>query len=79
MKEIEKEILNKSIIIGCTLSKAILSEEIYNKQFDVIFIDEASMAYIPYCIFFASLAKKRIVFFGDFTTPTYCTGRNRTI
>jgi superfamily I DNA and/or RNA helicase/ssDNA-binding Zn-finger/Zn-ribbon topoisomerase 1 len=66
MKEIEKEILNKSIIIGCTLSKAILSEEIYNKQFDVIFIDEASMAYIPYCIFFASLAKKRIVFFGDF-------------
>lgn len=64
----EKLLVTQASIVACTLSKATISPIIYDlRSFDAVFIDEASMAYIPHCLFAASwLATKRIAFFGDF-------------
>jgi len=62
----EKELLKKAKIIGCTLSKATISSDIFNRKFDAVLLDEASMAYIPHCLFASGLALERIAFYGDF-------------
>ena len=66
--EKEKLLVTQAYVVGCTLSKATISPVIYDMRcFDAVFIDEASMAYIPHCLFAAGwLARKRIAFFGDF-------------
>lgn len=53
-------------VVGCTLSKAAIAEEIINRRFDAVIVDEASMASIPSCYYAAGLAKKRVAIFGDF-------------
>ncbi len=62
----ESELVKKAMIVGCTLSKAAIAQEIYERKFDAVVIDEASMAYIPHCAYAATLAQKRIAIFGDF-------------
>lgn len=52
-------------VIGTTLAKAALDASIYEKEYDLIIIDEVSMAYIPQVAFAISLGKKAIVC-GDF-------------
>lgn len=66
IQAMEKELVKKARIIGCTLSKATISPDIYNRRFDAVLLDEASMAYIPHCLFASSLAIERIAVFGDF-------------
>lgn len=60
------ELIKKAMVVGCTVSKATIADELYTRRFDAVIIDEASMAYIPHCTFAATLAKKRIAIFGDF-------------
>lgn len=64
----EKLLVTQASIVGCTLSKATISFVIFDlRSFDAVLIDEASMAYIPHCLFAAGwLSNKRIAFFGDF-------------
>lgn len=64
----ESELIKKAEVVGCTFSKATIAKEVYQRQnsFDAVVIDEASMAYIPHCFFVATLAKRRILIFGDF-------------
>ncbi|WP_243292189.1 AAA domain-containing protein [Bacillus sp. FJAT-47783] len=52
-------------VIGTTLAKAASDPIIYEKDFDVIIVDEASMAYIPQAAFAATLGKRSIIC-GDF-------------
>ncbi|PZV04607.1 MAG: hypothetical protein DCF23_05940 [Cyanobium sp.] len=59
------ELVSHAVVVGCTFSKASIAEEIFGRQFDAVIIDEASMAYIPHCIYAATLARKRIAVFGD--------------
>lgn len=66
LREKERELLSWASVVGCTLSKAALAPEIYQRQFDAVLLDEASMAYIPQCVFVTNLAKQRVAFFGDF-------------
>jgi hypothetical protein len=68
LNEKEKLLVTQACIVACTLSKATISQTVYAlRSFDAVFIDEASMAYIPHCLFAAGwLASKRIAFFGDF-------------
>jgi flagellar biosynthesis GTPase FlhF len=66
LRQKESELVRKAMVVGCTLSKAAIAQEIYNRQFDTVIIDEASMAYIPHCVYAATLAKRRIAIFGDF-------------
>lgn len=67
-RQLEIELIAKAEVVGCTFSKAAIAAEVYQraKQFDAVVIDEASMAYIPHCFFVSTLAKRRILIFGDF-------------
>ncbi len=66
LREHESRLVSQGMVIGCTLSKATIAPEIFERRFDAVIIDEASMAYIPHCAYGATLAKKRIAIFGDF-------------
>jgi hypothetical protein len=66
LRQQESELVRQAMVVGCTLSKAAIAQEIYDRQFDAVIIDEASMAYIPHCVYAATLAKRRIGIFGDF-------------
>jgi hypothetical protein len=66
IRVMERDLLTKAKIIGCTLSKATISPDIFNRRFDTVLLDEASMAYIPHCLFASSLALERIAIYGDF-------------
>ncbi|MDO6655922.1 DEAD/DEAH box helicase [Anaerobacillus sp. 1_MG-2023] len=61
----ETQFVKEATIIGTTLTKAAIDENIYRKRVDVVIIDEASMAYVPQAAFAASLGK-RVVICGDF-------------
>jgi hypothetical protein len=65
IKDREAEFVNQASVIGVTLSKAALDPLIYEQQFDVVVVDEASMAYVPQIAFASSLGKRLIVC-GDF-------------
>jgi ssDNA-binding Zn-finger/Zn-ribbon topoisomerase 1 len=66
LREVEAGFVQKAHIVGCTFSKAVIAAEIYDRRFDAIVVDEASMAYIPHCVFVSTLARRRISVFGDF-------------
>ncbi|WP_299088484.1 AAA domain-containing protein [uncultured Metabacillus sp.] len=61
----EIQLVKDAVMIGTTLSKAATDPAIYEKDYDIVMIDEASMAYVPQIAFAASLGK-RIIICGDF-------------
>ncbi|WP_312095770.1 AAA domain-containing protein [Niallia sp.] len=61
----ELQFVQKAKIVGTTLAKAATDPAIYENEYDLVILDEASMAYIPQVAFAASLAK-RIIICGDF-------------
>ncbi|MFD4705467.1 AAA domain-containing protein [Gottfriedia sp. NPDC058432] len=65
IREKEKELIDQAKVIGTTLSKCSIDPLIYLRQFDLVIVDEISMAYTPQ-IAFASTLGKRIVVCGDF-------------
>lgn len=62
----EKQLVMRAEVVGCTLSKAAIAEEILPNKYDTVIVDEASMVSIPQCVFAALLAKRRIAIYGDF-------------
>lgn len=66
IRDKERKIIEGARILGTTLSKAALDPAVYSKSYDLVLVDEASMVYIPYIIFAASLATKHLVISGDF-------------
>ncbi|NMD72631.1 AAA family ATPase [Bacillus sp. DNRA2] len=65
IKSQEASFVNQASVLGVTLSKAAMDALIYESEFDLVVVDEVSMAYIPQVAFAASLGK-RIVVCGDF-------------
>lgn len=64
--EISLQVIKQAKVIGTTLTKSFLSDEIQNRTFDTIILDEASMAAIPALWCSAQVAEKNIVIVGDF-------------
>ena len=65
MRKKEQDLLKNAEIIGTTLARAAMDAAIYEHQFDVVIVDEASMCYVPQAAFAASLGK-RVIICGDF-------------
>jgi len=61
----EIQLLEDADIIGTTLAKTASDPTVYEKEFDLVILDEASMAFIPQVAFATSLGKRMIVC-GDF-------------
>lgn len=65
IRQKEMSFIKEAKIIGTTLAKAATDATIYEQEYDVVILDEASMAYVPQVAFAASLAK-HIIVSGDF-------------
>nr|WP_263326577.1 AAA domain-containing protein [Neobacillus sp. Marseille-Q6967] len=65
IRQKEIEFVKDALVVGTTLAKAASDPAIYEKEYDVVILDEASMAYVPQAGFAASLGK-RIIICGDF-------------
>ncbi|WHY89471.1 AAA domain-containing protein [Neobacillus cucumis] len=65
IRQKELQFVKDALIVGTTLAKAASDASIYEKDFDVVILDEASMAYVPQAAFAATLGK-RIIICGDF-------------
>jgi AAA domain len=78
-KKLEQNILDDAIVIGTTLTKITMDMSLTEKDFDLIIVDEASMAYVPQ-IAFATTYGKRIVVCGDFKQlPPIATADNKLV
>lgn len=65
IRQKEIQFVKDAFIVGLTLAKAASDPAIYEKEFDVVILDEASMAYVPQAAFATSLGK-RVIICGDF-------------
>jgi superfamily I DNA and/or RNA helicase len=65
IRQKEIEFVKDADVIGTTLAKAATDPTIYEKEYDLVVLDEASMAYVPQ-VAFASSIGKRLVVCGDF-------------
>ncbi|MEH7304228.1 DEAD/DEAH box helicase [Neobacillus drentensis] len=65
IRQKELEFIQDAFIVGTTLAKAAGDAAIYEKEFDIVILDEASMAYVPQAAFAATLGK-RVIICGDF-------------
>ncbi|WP_371932650.1 DEAD/DEAH box helicase [Bacillus carboniphilus] len=61
----EEHLIKDAKVIATTLAKAATDPLIYEQTFDLVIVDEASMAYVPQIAFASSLGKRMIVC-GDF-------------
>ncbi|HEY4034333.1 MAG TPA: AAA domain-containing protein [Ktedonobacteraceae bacterium] len=65
LRHIEKNIVENAIIIGITLSKTYMHQTIADRRFDVVILDEVSMASLPSVYVATSHADRAIVLIGD--------------
>ncbi|MDP4085509.1 MAG: AAA domain-containing protein [Bacillota bacterium] len=65
IRQKEVQFAKDAFIVGTTLAKAASDSSIFEREFDVVILDEASMAYVPQAAF-ASTLGKRIIICGDF-------------
>ncbi len=57
---------DKCRIVGCTVYQTYLNQEVYQRGYDAVILDEASMVPLPFVFYVAGLAKERVVVAGDF-------------
>jgi len=73
LSEIQKEILNKATLVATTLTKTFSSKDFPDSPFDVLIVDESSMAPLPYLYWAAGKATSFITVVGDFLQlPPIC-------
>jgi hypothetical protein len=65
LRKSESQFVTEANVIATTLSKAAIDPLIYQNHFDLVIIDEASMAYTPQIAFAATLGS-RVLICGDF-------------
>lgn len=65
IRQKEIQFVKDALVVGTTLAKAASDPAIYGKDFDVVILDEASMAYVPQAAYTATLGK-RVIICGDF-------------
>jgi hypothetical protein len=65
LSQVEKALIANASIIGATLTKTFLSEEIQSRTFDTVILDEASMAPFPALWAAALLCERNLVVVGD--------------
>lgn len=61
-----KRFIEQAELIACTLAKAVTDPFVRERRFDVLLIDEGSMAPLPYVAGLSALCRKRVVIGGDF-------------
>ncbi|MGM9926844.1 MAG: AAA domain-containing protein [Bacillus sp. (in: firmicutes)] len=79
MKRKESKLVKDAQIIGTTLAKAATDPTVYETEYDLVIVDEASMCYVPQAAFAASLGK-RVIICGDFKQlPPIAQSKHRSV
>jgi len=77
LTEITTSVIREARVVGATLFRLVIAEELYRTTFDTVIVDEASMVPLPNLWFAATRAKKRVVVTGDFRQlPPIATARD---
>ena len=72
-EELQQKILNEASLIATTLTKTYTAKQFPDKPFDVIIIDESSMAPLPHLYWAAGRATAGVTIVGDFKQlPPIC-------
>jgi superfamily I DNA and/or RNA helicase len=66
MHEEQKAILEETLVIATTIARACIDPAIMKEKFDVLIVDEASMAPLPNIFYLAGLCSSHYVISGDF-------------
>lgn len=66
LSHVERGIIMGAAVLGATLTKAYLSDDIQARKFDTVVLDEASMAPIPALWVAALLSQNNLIIVGDF-------------
>jgi hypothetical protein len=66
LAKVESEVIRNASVVGATLTKTYLSDDIQARRFDTIILDEASMASIPALYIAAILSDNNLIIVGDF-------------
>ena len=66
MQETQKDILSQTLVIATTIARACIDSAIMKEKFDVLIVDEASMAQLPNIFYLAGLCSSHYVISGDF-------------
>lgn len=66
LEKLQRNIIRDARVVGATLFRLVLAEDLYKKPFDAVIVDEASMVPLTNLWFAAMLAGKRAVVTGDF-------------
>ncbi len=66
LRQLAATAIMEARVVGATLSRFVIADELVNTPFDTIIVDEVSMVLMPYLWFVATKAKKRLVVSGDF-------------
>lgn len=66
IQELGRNIINEAKLIGTTITKGYLNQDIYSRKFDAVIVDEASMASLPALFFDCGLTSSKVIVIGDF-------------
>ncbi len=66
LAEAQKTILKEKLVIATTIARACIDQSIIKEKFDVLIVDEASMAPLPNIFYLAGLCSSHYVISGDF-------------
>lgn len=76
LDELQKKIIDEAKLVGTTLTKTFSSKLFPDKVFDVLIVDEASMAPLPHLFWAASKASSYFTIIGDFNQlPPICVSK----
>ncbi|WP_273000896.1 AAA domain-containing protein, partial [Hydrogenibacillus schlegelii] len=61
IKDMERDYARRARVVGTSLANAVVDEAVFQRTFDLVIIDEASMVSAPYVLFSAHLAARKMV------------------
>ena len=66
LERVEEVVISEAMVVATTLTRAYLRDSVWNRTFDTVILDEASMAPIPALWAVASRSERGTVVVGDF-------------
>src|SRR5690606_28299485 len=66
IEELEKNLLNEAKVVGTTLSMFHSKSMLYSRTYDIVIIDEVTMAIQPQVFFSSCFSNKKVIVVGDF-------------
>lgn len=65
LRDVEKSIVEKALVVGTTLTKTYMNQTISGKHYETVILDEVSMAPMPLVYLAATHAERSVTFIGD--------------